>query len=52
MKLTSGLLDTLLHTKEKVNIAILSLNSPRIFIILDIHQQNAQITNKVQIAPC
>jgi hypothetical protein len=30
---------------------IFSLNSPRIFIILDIHQQNAQITNKVQIRP-
>jgi hypothetical protein len=28
-----------------------SLNSPCIFIILDIHQQNAQITNKVRIAP-
>jgi hypothetical protein len=28
-----------------------SLNSPCIFIILDTHQQNAQITNKVQSAP-
>jgi hypothetical protein len=30
---------------------IFSLNSPCIFIILDIHQQNAQIINKVQLAP-
>ena len=29
---------------------IFSLNSPCIFIILDIHEQNAQITNKVQSA--
>jgi hypothetical protein len=28
-----------------------SLNSPCNFIILDIHQQNAQITNKVQSVP-
>jgi hypothetical protein len=29
---------------------MVSLNSPCIFIILDIHQQNAQITNKVKSA--
>jgi hypothetical protein len=29
---------------------VFSLNSPCIFIILDIHQQNAQITNNVQSA--
>jgi hypothetical protein len=37
--------------KPNKNSAIFSLNSPCIFIILEIHQQNAQITNKVQSAP-
>jgi hypothetical protein len=36
---------------SETTILIFSLNSPCIFIILDIHQQNAQITNKVQLAP-
>jgi hypothetical protein len=36
---------------ELFNIPNFSLNSPCIFIILDIHQQNAQIINQVQSAP-
>jgi hypothetical protein len=35
---------------QKTENHVCSLNSPSIFIILDIHQQNAQITNKVQSA--
>jgi hypothetical protein len=35
--------EALLHNQKIHDVTIFSLNSPCIFIILDIHQQNAQI---------